>query len=378
MPSGRQTPYVIDNALAGILMKLFTFLHISKLVDSYNLEDLQPRLRFFVEAATRRGINCKVLKTGDSYTEQLVMTCEGKEYHTEGIPTASHRDGPRAVRTLDKMGTKKILREGGFPTPEGRAYYFWQKERAITDAIASFGFPLVVKPLKGTFGRHVTTDIATEDGLRRAIQHAIKYQPGFVIERYVQSGSVHRITVVDFKFIACAQYTDIQVVGDGSSTVRTLIDMKNADPLRKTNKKTYPFFWPVLINDETDKLLREQSVGYDTVPDAERPIKLQQFPFLRWGADLIDRTDEMHPENRALVENVMRYFDMRVGGIDMIMEDVRRPWKEQACAILEINGLPCIDMHHVPSAGKSRNIADPLVDLFLKYYVSMPSSKMSA
>lgn len=368
-PSLPSLPYDLENRIGKFLMELLVLARIGHVSDTFNTHDLQPRLRFFIEAAQARGINCKVLRIGDSYTEQIVLSWRGRHYCIDSLPTASHRDGHRASYVNDKAATKNLLREGGFPVAEGRAYHFLEQEHAVKDALESIGFPMVVKPQKGTFGRHVTLGIESEPELRAAIHHATQYQPRFVVEKYVKNVSVHRVMLVDYKLIACAQYTDVCVAGDGTSTVRMLIDTKNANPVRTVDKRTYPLFWPVFINTDTDTLLEEQGFTYESIPESGKTVKLQRFPFLRWGADLIDETDEIHPENRELFERVMRYLEMHVGGIDVVMEDMRRPWREQSCAILEINSLPCIDMHHVPSSGSPRDVAGPLVDLFLKYYV---------
>ena len=372
IPEKLSVPYRIDQTLSAFVLNITTALRLGHFSDSYALNDLSPRLAYFIEAARKRGLVCQVLKISNRYTEHLKIMYRGKSYYFQSYPTASNFDGPLAWITGNKARTKKYLRERGFPVAPGKEYYFWQKERAIIESIAAIGFPLVVKPLRGTFGRHITTNIQTENELRKAIQHAIEYQPRFIIEQYVDTGPVYRISVVDFKYIACVQYSDVEVRGDGTSSITTLIQKKNADPLRRVDSWKYPLFWPVLVSNETDTLLKEQGFAYDSIPMIGTRVKLQRTPFLRWGADLIDRTDEMHPHNKELVENVMRNFNMHVGGIDVIMEDIKRPWNEQRCAILEINNLPCIDMHHVPTVGNVRDVASPIVNLFLKYY-TIPS-----
>jgi cyanophycin synthetase len=37
--------------------------------------------------------------------------------------------------------------------------------------------------------------------------------------------------------------------------------------------------------------------------------------------------------------------------------------------VLELNSVPCIEMHHFPSSGTPQNVAKALVDLFFKYYL---------
>jgi len=52
------------------------------------------------------------------------------------------------------------------------------------------------------------------------------------------------------------------------------------------------------------------------------------------------------------------------------MPDINRSWKEQTCAILELNNMPAIDLHHVPTEGTPADPAQALVDMFFKYYLT--------
>jgi len=52
-----------------------------------------------------------------------------------------------------------------------------------------------------------------------------------------------------------------------------------------------------------------------------------------------------------------------------LVPNISRSYKEQPCAILELNNMPCIELHLFPSSGKPQNVAKAVVDLFFKYYV---------
>ncbi len=54
-------------------------------------------------------------------------------------------------------------------------------------------------------------------------------------------------------------------------------------------------------------------------------------------------------------------------GIDFIIEDISKPWQEQAkCGVIECNGRPFFDNHHLPFEGKPRNVAGAIWDFALK------------
>jgi len=56
-------------------------------------------------------------------------------------------------------------------------------------------------------------------------------------------------------------------------------------------------------------------------------------------------------------------------GIDFLAQDIAVSWKEQPCAILELNSVPCIEVHHFPSSGAPTNPAKALADMFFKHYL---------
>jgi cyanophycin synthetase len=50
-------------------------------------------------------------------------------------------------------------------------------------------------------------------------------------------------------------------------------------------------------------------------------------------------------------------------GIDFIIEDISKSWKEQArCGVIECNSRPFFDNHHLPFNGKPRNVAGAIWD----------------
>ncbi len=359
-----------QNAFEGFLQMILRVLGIADLSEEIDVYTIQPRSAFFVEAARKRGIRSEMLRIFKKETEHLVLSYEGKTFRFNGPPTAREFDGPYAASAIinDKWRTKEHLAKK-FPVASGKVYYWWQKKRAVHETIRDIGFPLVVKPREGSFGRHVTTRINTKDTLQRAIEHALVYQPSFVVEKYISNSSVHRVTVIDYRYVVSVRRTPPRIVGDGISTVRSLINGKNAELTRDLARYRYPLLWPITENYETDKLLREQHNAYESIPAKSEVVLLQRDPYLRLGGDVIEETDQIHPTNRSLAIEIAKHFGLHVAGIDIMLEDIARPWAEQHAAVLEINSLPCFEVHEVPTEGKPQHVAEKLVDLFLKYYV---------
>jgi len=145
--------------------------------------------------------------------------------------------------------------------------------------------------------------------------------------------------------------------------------MKNKNPQRGNPQQKGTILCKLVINETTEKLLKEKGYNFSTIPKKGEIVYLQKDSFLKLGGDLFEVTKGVHPDNLLLFCEVAKFFDVRLVGIDFLAKDISISWKNQPCAILELNSLPCIEMHHFPSSGKSQNVAKTLVDMVFKYYL---------
>lgn len=122
----------------------------------------------------------------------------------------------------------------------------------------------------------------------------------------------------------------------------------------------------IVPSEKTKSLLAVQNLNYDSVPVQGQKIYLHDKVILACGADIHDNTDKLHPENKVLFQKVYELCGAPLVGIDFIAAVISKPFHEQNCAVLEVNSLPYIDMHHYPTTGKERNVAGYILD----YYIS--------
>ncbi len=261
-----------------------------------------------------------------------------------------------------------MLQQQHFPILPGKGWWWWQKQQAQQWAIKHLGYPLVVKPRYGTFSRHITTNISNPLELKRAIKRAISYAPTFLIERYLSNTSVYRGTVVDFKMVACAKRIIANVVGDGLHTISELVAIENSNPNRSEAQEKNAVVYKIEIDNTSKKLLQQQNVKLSTILAKDKLIWLQKDPFIRLGADIVEVTEKVHPDNRQLFQDIAHSFGVRLTGVDLLLKDISCSWKTQPSAILELNSLPGIEMHHFPSSGQAQNVAGAIVNMVLKYY----------
>lgn len=349
--------------------KVFSSMRLIKMRDDFLLSEIQMRSACFIDEARKRGVEFKVAKGPVGYTNHFCAKIGRKKVRFESLPIADHVSKYASSFIDCKKRTKDHLSKGNFPIAEGKSFWFWHKNRALKFGENRLGFPLVVKPRGGSLAQHVTTNIRNEEELRKAINKVIVYSPAFIIERFIEVPFVYRATVIDFDFVAIVKQVPTNVIGDGISTIQHLIEKKSSDKRRGESYQKNFNLYKLVIDETTMKLLVEKNYNLQIIPKKDEIVYLQKNPFLKLGGDLVEVTDMVHPDNIQLFKDIARFFDIRLVGIDFLVPDILNSWRNQQCAVLELNSVPCIEMHQFPSSGTPQNVANALVDLFFKYYL---------
>lgn len=363
-------PSKIIEIIDIFIEKIFTIPKLARYKTDFTISSNVPlRVFLFADEMRKRGAVCSVLHSFFGFTNQVKMDIQGRTFRFYGYPTAEFASKYDTRITDDKVLAKDHCKIGGFPVAEGRSFWLWQKNRAVRFGL-EIGFPLVVKPRAGSVSRHVTTNIANAEQLKKAIEHSIIYSPAFIVEKYIAGTSVFRATVIDFDFVACVKQVPANIEGDGVSTIRALIDLKNLDPRRGERNQNQFVLNKIVVNQTTKNLLDEKGYSLDSIPRKGEIVYLQKDPFLKLGGDLVELTPTVHPDNIKLFRDLARHFDIRITGMDFLAEDISKSWKDQSCAVLELNSLPCIELHHFPYSGAPTNPAGALAEMFVKYYLT--------
>ena len=359
-------PKKFDVWVNTAVQKFFTATKVARMASDFKKQDVPLRSWTFIEEAARHGWKCRVLVGPFGITNHYEMAKDGKKCMMEGLPLAEFANGPRFYVMDDKAKTKELLRGAGFPVPRGKMFWAWNMKRALRYG-RELGVPLVVKPRGGSVARHVTTNIKTPEELKKGIWHALTYSPAFLVEEYMP-GRVHRATVIDQREIFCARQEPANVAGDGVRTITELVTEKNKDPRRGMAEEKDRILFKIIMNETSDKVLAAKGCSRESVPRMGEKIFVQKDPFLKLGGDVVEMTGEVHPDNIELFRRVAEFFDVRVVAMDVMMEDATKSWQDQRCGILELNSLPCIEMHHYPSSGTPQDVASALMQVMEKYY----------
>jgi cyanophycin synthetase len=315
---------------------------------------LGPSTASIVWAAVARGIPCRRL-TGGSLVQ---LGWGSRQRRIQAAETDATSAVAEAI-AQDKELTKRLLRSAGVPVPAGRpvadAEDAWAAAREI--GIES-GVAVVVKPRDGNQGKGVAVGLTTRGQVLAAYATAGGYGGGVLVERYV-SGLDHRFLVVGDRLAAAARREPPTVIGDGTHSVRELVEAVNADPRRGVGHATS--LTRIRFDDIALARLAQDGLDAESVPARGRRVLLRDNANLSTGGSATDVTDDVHPDFAARAVAAARILGLDVAGVDIVCKSVQRPLEEEGGGIVEVNAAPGLRMHLKPSFGKSRAVGEAIV-----------------
>ncbi|UFH52777.1 cyanophycin synthetase [Spirosoma sp. KNUC1025] len=325
---------------------------LSLLARLYEEDRLGPSTSAIVNACLQKGI--PYIRLDNESTIQLGYGARHKRIQA----TITSQTSSIAVELAgDKNETKRRLKQVGIPVPIGEVV---QTEQAIQEVRQTLNFPLTVKPLDGNHGRGVTTNIQSDDALMAAFRMAKQHRPNVLVEQFID-GNDYRLLVIDYKLCAAARRIPAEVTGDGSSTIRQLVDQINFDPRRGEGHVN--LLTKIELDEATCMLLAEQGLTLESVLPAGCKLFLKKTANLSTGGTAIDVTDCVHPEIRVMAERTARAIGLDICGIDLIAQDITRPLKASGASVIEVNAAPGFRMHIHPSEGKPREVGKAVAEM---------------
>ncbi len=257
----------------------------------------------------------------------------------------------------DKNATKDLLSDAGIPVPKGTTVY---SQEELRRAITWLGFPIVVKPLDGNHGKGASINITNLADAKKGFQEALKFSEGVIVEQYI-TGFDFRLLVINGKFVAAAKRTPAMVTGDGTSTIKQLVDKENKDPRRGIGHEKV--LTKIKIDQHTNALLKGMGLTTQSVVPAGQEVYLKSTANISTGGTATDVTDLIDSYNVLMAERIAGIIGLDICGIDVMTTDIAIPLNETRGAVLEVNAAPGFRMHISPTFGLPRNVAEPVVDM---------------
>lgn len=314
---------------------------------------VDPFLYPMVRAAEARDIPWHAMRPGSAI---LSYGQGNRQQWFHG--TMSNRQNRACVHlTLHKHMSIALLRDAGLPVPEHELVKSAEEARA---AASRLGFPLVVKPDAGSRAKNIALNLTNEAAVVEAFEACHSLGMSTLVEKQYP-GLPYRVTLCGGKAAVAARHAVPYVVGDGSRTLRALIDDWNEAHARVVEDH-YRLPLPLKTANFTEEMntcLREQAIGPDDVPAAGREVFLAIVPSLLNGGIHVNMTDQFHPSTLELAEEAGRILHSENLGVDFISTDISRSHEEVPLVINEVNAAAS-PRFHVVVPGPPRDIADLL------------------
>ncbi len=316
---------------------------------------LGPSTASLVKAAEERDIPWLRLNE-----QSLIQLGHGK-FQQRIQATVTGRTSYIAVELAqDKEETNKILANCGLPVPQQALVR--SAERAVS-AAERLGYPVVTKPFNGNHGRGISIGLKTADEVRQGFAAAAEHSNSVIVESFLQ-GDDHRLLVVGGQLIAATKRNPGRVVGDGTRSVRQLVEQLNLDPRRGVGHEKV--MTRIELDAQADMMLARQGMTTESVPAAKQEVLLRSTANLSTGGTATDVTDIIHPDNREMAVRAVTAIGLDVGGVDFLCADISESYKateNRGSGICEINAAPGFRMHVAPSEGTPRDAAGPVIDM---------------
>lgn len=321
-----------------------------ELIDGIGSEDLERKIREFGIVCHRHHPDYQariLMKAARSRNVPILPFIRKKKLWQYGwgcrsrvlMESLSNADGQiAALLAKNKAVSKTFFSMFGVPTP---ASIEVNSVAELDNAVQRIGYPCVVKPLDRGGGKGVTAYITSNEQLLKAFHRAREYTASSIMVEQFIAGADYRLIVIEGRFVGAFRREASFIVGDGSRTVREMIDALNQS--RSVSLVHSGYLRPIPFDSVLLNHLSTQQIALDEVAPVGRRITLRSNANLSTGGIATDVSVSVHPELRAMVEQMAITAGFGAAGFDYLTTDVSSPPWQSGGNFIEMNTTPGLD-----------------------------------
>lgn len=240
---------------------------------------------------------------------------------------------------MNKIITSTILSKNNIPVPKFIEINLSLSPIEIDKTIKKKGikYPIVMKPINGTYGTDVMTDIETIDELTDTHNYFLERKYKSVILEEQIPGDCYRIFVFNGNVIDVIKREKPYVIGNGSDTINKLIENRN---IEQKNLNLFP------IKNVSKIVIEKQGYSLNDILPLNKKIFISNVINMHNGAR-ISRIDlnEIPQKNIDLFIKVNKAMEITCSGLDYLSEDITVNYDKNNSKILEVNSRPDTEIH---------------------------------
>ncbi|QCQ03746.1 bifunctional glutamate--cysteine ligase/glutathione synthetase [Ligilactobacillus animalis] len=177
----------------------------------------------------------------------------------------------------------------------------------------------------------------TQAELTRAFEEQAKETTHVMIEQVVQ-GSVYRALVVNDEIISLVERIPANVVGDGRSTLKELINRKNA--------RARAEFETITLGEVERETLKAQGLKLESVIPRGIQVLLRYDATFNTGSQAYEVLDEVDSSYLTEIKRLAEALQLHDGALDIIIPNIYQPYTEQAqMTFLNAHAYPALALN---------------------------------
>ncbi len=291
------------------------------------------------------------------------FTLDGNEYSRFLAPSGKvwlvehdHINYPFTSATVQKISKEKYLAHAlaalqGVRSPETIRLSAMPTAEELATLLARK--PLVVKPSNASLSNGVSLNITTKEQLEAAIGLALNFSDSILAQEQIEGDEI-RFVVIGGRTTAALLRETPHVVGDGNSTVETLI--------RAENKSRLELQMPYLTYPElNDAIVNLESINSQSIPAKDEVVELGRGTMIKTGASIYDVVKEVDPTYKVMAEKLAASLGAHFIVVDMILRDYKNRATADNYAFLEFNAAPVLRLFYSCRDGKHYDIVADLL-----------------
>lgn len=328
----------------------------NKTYNFWGLEDMELSTQLLLREAVKRGVSFEILDRKENF---VWFQKDGNTQYVKQATKTSLDNYASILAMENKLVTKKILEEHQIRVPKGLEYT--SADAAKADFLIHQRKPVVIKPNQTNFGIGITIlkENNDEETYRRAVDIAFEFDTTILIEEFI-AGREFRFFVIGDEVVGILHRVPANVMGDGTKTIRELVELKNQDPLRGKGYRTP--LEKIQLGEAEAMFLKQQNKNFDSVPASGEMVYLRENSNISTGGDSIDFTDGIPDSYKQIAVKAAKALNVVITGLDMIIPNTSLEATTDNYSIIELNFNPAIHIHCHPFQGKNRKLNEKLMD----------------
>ena len=311
----------------------------------------------------RARLQDELIQRGYLYSEMNLdqrykqfSTPEGKVVLTNSVSY----DYPFVSQTTKRISRDKAL-SNQFAIREGISVPHSLQTSDLTKAEAFLEQykKVIVKPAELGGSKGLTVDITDAVTLKKALEDAtFNNETPLIQEQFI--GEELRMTILNGKVYSAMLRSTPRVVGNGTSTIKQLIEDENVERLQLS--------FPLITYPQLDASMFVDGLFESTyVPEKGEIFELSRATVIKNGASLYGVLADVHPSYIAIAEQLASRLNPPMLIVDLMVKDHTIAATASNYIFLEFNTAPSLYIYSSIRSGDRPDVISKLADLVDAY-----------